>query len=282
MATLEKDLVKSINLGRSFAFIGAGPSIEVGLPSWKQLASDAIRLIKDDPLNKKILEKCNRYFEQENYPIIFSLLSSSVGYETVIRYLREELLKKTPSGQLYSILAKWPFTSYLTTNYDDQLLNALLEKQVPATKKANSKDDMVLLRSDAVNKVFKIHGDLSEPEDLILTKEQYEDFQLSGDRRYWRDKIVSTLHMSDIVIVGYNLSDPEFLFLFEQAKSLSSPDKPIYMFASGFENSDILNHYKDYNIRIIPYDNSDGTHKDLIRTLLRYDPFSPIITRGIK
>lgn len=153
-----------------------------------------------------------------------------------------------------------------------------LSEDIPIVKRLNNINDMLLLRGDTRDTVFKIHGESSHPEDIVLTHQQYLDFQESPEREYWREKLKSILHMSGLVIVGYSLSDPDFIYLLEQARGLASPDHPIYMFASGFDEEEVKRHYLEYNIRIIHYENPDGTHRDLIRTLNRYNPF--IAKRG--
>ena len=154
MSTIERDLVKSINLGRAFALVGAGPSIEIGYPSWAKLASGAIELIEDNSTNEKVINRCKKHYINKEYPNVFSLVSDAIGYEQVIAYIEKEFKPKSPSGKLYSLLIKWPFCSYLTTNYDDQILRTLLAKNIAATEKLNSKEDMVLLRGDSMDKVF--------------------------------------------------------------------------------------------------------------------------------
>ena len=45
---IEKDLIKSINSGRCLLLVGSGPSIEIGLPTWKQLTDLSIGLLDEN------------------------------------------------------------------------------------------------------------------------------------------------------------------------------------------------------------------------------------------
>jgi hypothetical protein len=112
----------------------------------------------------------------------------------------------------------------------------------------------------------------------VLTSEQYIEFQKGGQRTYWRDTLLSVLKMIDLVIIGYSATDPNFQDQLERAKQIASPNHPVFMFAAGLELSKVRELYRDFNIRVLPYNNEDGTHRELRRLLARYDPF--IAKRG--
>jgi hypothetical protein len=84
--------------------------------------------------------------------------------------------------------------------------------------------------------------------------------------------------MVDVVIIGYNAADPDFTDQLERAKEIASPDHPVFMFAADVPPEKINEYYQKYNIRVISYNNSDGTHRGLFRVLARHDPF--IAKRG--
>ena len=73
------DLAVYLSTGRCIAWVGAGPSIEVGLPSWKELANT-------------VLEECRRrqrsgfasiegLYRQGKYPELFDRVANSYGCE---------------------------------------------------------------------------------------------------------------------------------------------------------------------------------------------------------
>lgn len=271
MATIDRDLVRAINTGRCFAFVGAGPSCEVGLPSWYKLADGAVSLL--DPLiHQDCIDKCRQLLLIENYPGVFSEVEKIVNLDVLLDYVKFATVSRN-TGAIYSYLARWPFATYLTTNFDDCLCQSLQKEGLVFLTRHNTQEDFRMLRADAKKLIFKIHGDCSTPNDIILTEEQYIAFRSSEERKYWREKIFSALHMLSLVIIGYSATDPDFRDQLERAKSIASPDQPIYLFATGVQIDDIQEYYQRYNIRIIAYNNYDGTHRELLRVLKRYDPF---------
>lgn len=271
---IDIDLIRAINSGHSFVFVGSGPSIAMGLPTWENLALEAIKLLDQGIIDEK-RDNLDRYLKQKKYPEIFSIVEQEIGIETLVDWLGKILISKGKKGIVYEYLASWPFACYLTTNFDNALKEHLDRENVPVVVKSNTKADISLISSRSINMIFKIHGELSDPSSIVLTKEQYSNFQNSSSKIYWRDKIKSVLHMESVVIIGYSLSDSDFTDQLKYAKETFQPDKPVFMFATGFNENEIYDLYSNYNIRIIPYENSNGNHQELQRILKRYKYFIP-------
>ncbi|MFH1218997.1 MAG: SIR2 family protein [Candidatus Eisenbacteria bacterium] len=217
--------------------------------------------------------KCQAALDKGNYPRVFSYAQKACGKEGLMRVI-DELLKVRPrQGRIYEYISSWPFSCYLTTNFDDFLRSYLEAQGVPATVRRNSLDDMKVVHSTSRDLIVKIHGDTTGPEDIVLTEEQYEDFKSGQARQYWRDTLLAVLKMVDLVLIGYSASDPDLRDQLERARGIAAPDHPIFMFAADFPAKDITEYYQHLNIRIIPYSNGDGAHQELSRLMRRYDPF---------
>jgi hypothetical protein len=278
MSLIDRDLVRALNSGRCFALIGSGPSCEIGLPSWKTLAIQAVeyaKLIKGESISEQITPLLTKI--PPDYPRVFEELALAIGIGPLAGWLVERMKIGVTKGKIYEYIASWPFACYLTTNYDGCLKDALNQIDIPVVTKLNRQEDMVLLRSDAKDLIFKIHGEPSSPDTLVLTSTQYEMVRKDPTKAYWREKMSALLHMTDIVIIGYSASDPDFRDQLERAKDIAAPDHPVFMFASGLSNEEI-NDLFSLNIRVISYDNNDGTHHGLLQVLARHDPF--IAKRG--
>jgi hypothetical protein len=278
MAVIDKDLVRAINSGNCFALIGTGPSCELGLPSWKQLAETVIATLGPSEKNNTLLEECKQLISQKKYPNVFSKVEKVIGRDTLHSIINSSLLPQKKQGYTYQHITLWPFPVYLTTNFDDCLIEHLRTANLSFSLRRNSQDDMRLLRADTKNLVFKIHGDSTVPKDIILTAEDYLNFRKGPERQYWRDKVFSVLNMIDLVLIGYSASDPDFQDQLDRAKKISSPLRPVFMFAADMEANEIAEYYQKYNIRVISYPNKDGMHRELHNLLRRYDPF--IAKRG--
>lgn len=270
MSIIDKDLVRAINSGRCFALIGSGASCELGIASWRQLCEQVINNLSHDIA---LMNKCNELMDNKDYPEVFSIAEKSIGKEKLLDIVDESLKPLKKIGSIYQSISEWPFSCYLTTNFDDCLKEHLLRAKVPVVVKKNSQVDLRTLRADSKDELYKIHGDILTPNDIVLTSEQYLEFQSNASRSYWRDKIMSVLNMVRIVIIGYSASDPDFREQLERAKQIASPDHPVFMFAADMTADQIRDYYQKYNIRIIPYENTDGTHRNLRRVLEFYNPF---------
>jgi len=274
MNILDRDLVRAINSGRSFAIIGSGPSCDLGMPSWRDLADHVTNSLTDPD----DIKKAKALILAKQYSKVFSLAEKSLGRKSLLSTIQQALDRDWPFGDVYGYVVSWPFQSYLTTNFDDQLSRHLKQQQPDTVTRLNSQTDMQLLRSTATNVVFKIHGDLSAPDDLVLTHNDYHNFQQASNRQYWRDTIFALLSMVDLLVIGFSASDPDFNQQLERANKIASPDHPVFMFASDIDQPTIDKYFIEKNIRIISYSNSLGKHDGLKTILARYHLF--IAKRG--
>lgn len=269
MSVLDRDLVRAVNSGRAFMLVGTGPSNAAGLPSWDSLAHAAVGIALAAGVE---VSDATELLAKKDYPEVFARCSDAVGLAPLCEQLAP-LLKSDALGPVYPILARWPIQTYLTTNFDDHLVNALHAGGQAFVSKCNSRTEMQQLRADTRSTVFKLHGELGRPQDVVLTTSQYADFTKNPDRRYWRDIVFSVLRNVDVLIVGYSVSDPNFQEQLEWARECSAPNRPAFMFATGLTNEEIDDLYTKYNIRVLEYDNASGDHHELVRVLRRYDPF---------
>jgi len=269
MNILDRDLVRAINSGRSFALIGSGPSCDLGMPSWQNLA-ECVANSLTDPGD---IKQAKQLILAKQYSKVFSIAEKSLGRKSLLNTIQQALAGDWPFGEVYNYLVSWPFQSYLTTNFDDQLSRHLKQREPDTVTRLNSQTDLEPLHSTATNVIFKIHGDLSAPQDLVLTYNDYSNFQHASDRKYWRDKIFGLLAMVDLLVIGFSASDPDFNEQLERANQIASPNNPVFMFASDIDQSTIEKYFIEKNIRIISYNNSLGKHDGLKRVLARYHPF---------
>lgn len=271
MSIISRELVKAINSGKCIAVVGSGPSIEMGLMSWNQLAEQFIGSMSPES-NKGEIQKCKYLLRDHKFPEIFSICEKILGQKTIKEVLIKEYSTNQLNGRSYGYISNWPFALYLTTNYDNCMCNHVRELGVPVLQKLNSHTDFASLNAIEKDIVFKIHGDPTDYGSLVLTQEQYNEFIASPERKYWREKICAVLHMLPVLIIGYSVSDPDFLEQLERAKEIAIQTS-VFMIAAdmGHEQARDLN--LNYGIKVITYRNHGGNHIELIKLLKRYDPF---------
>lgn len=271
---LDKRLIRKINNGRCFVLVGSGPSCEVGYPSWRKLAE----------LTYKELTRMGRvsdstsydkYLAEKKYPELFRQAERDLGDRNALVNLLKPLLTLTSKkqGVLYELISKWPFACYLTTNYDDEIKTYLDELNEHFTVIRNQRGDFYSWRDGVSHLIQKLHSDLNHPDEMILTSADYDRFYIDDSGRYFRDGLCDVFIMFDLFIIGHSLSDPDIDYVLKLAQKRRGPQHPIYMTAADFTKADEKDFLEKYNIVLVRYSNSDGTHSGLRRILKTADRF---------
>jgi SIR2-like domain len=88
----------------------------------------------------------------------------------------------------------------ITTNYDNLLEPLFPEYEVVIGQNVFRKSSLV------VGEIFKIHGSISNPHSIVLTKEDYEIF--NRDKKYLSAKLLTYFAEHPLLFIGYSASDP--------------------------------------------------------------------------
>lgn len=278
----DKQLLRKINSGHCLILVGSGPSCEVGYPSWPKLAEQAYHQLRDrgTVLNTTT---CTMHLRNQEYPELFRQLERDL-YEdraALINILKPLLTLQTRHrGAIYELIAKWPFASYLTTNYDDELARYLVPFGAHFKVIRNRPRDFRLWRADTSHLIQKLHSDLDHPDELVLTSQDYTRITSDASGQYFRDRLKAIFSMFDVLVIGHSLTDPDIKFILTLAKDLSDPAHPIYFITADTTDVNESELSERYNIEVITYANRDGTHSRLLWLLRHADLFIAPRTRG--
>lgn len=195
-STFVKDITSEILNQSASLFLGAGVSVGSGFSDWKTLMSD-------------ICEELGLDIERES-----DMISIAQFYQNRIRNrhkLNQKIIyefgKKAQGSELLSILCQLPIVSIWTTNYDQ-----LIEKEFDNLNK--NLDVKIRQRDLAISKpnreatLYKIHGDISEPDKAVITRDDYERFDI--DKGLFVKYLTSELVSKSFIFVGYSFNDPNF------------------------------------------------------------------------
>lgn len=270
----DRRLVRVINRGRCFAFIGSGPSCEAGYPSWHKLAESTYMQL----LNGGILKDKAAYLkclENKQYPELFRQAEADMGDRNKLVELVGSLLVCSParSAFIYEILTKWPFACYLTTNFDDEIAKHLSAIGQHFTILRNRLEDFYPIRDGASHFIQKLHSDLSYPSEVVLTSIDYQRLYIAASGQYFRDKLKAIFQLFDVLIIGHSLEDPDINYVLRTAKEAASPGHPIYMVAADLTSIEERELLEKYNIVLLRYSNPDGSHFQLRKHLALIDRF---------
>jgi hypothetical protein len=266
MATIA-DLTEFVITGRPLLLFGAGPSAELGFPTWRQLAETiALQLAPDAPVARHVAHEIGA----GRLPRAFGLIQAVIGREKLVDALKVALADVNPSqmGACYSLLAALPFSGYITTNFDNAFRRHLTARSIALATLSNSKDHLESVDFDYISTLVEIHGDLKGPEDLlVLTEADYLKVIQSDYFHYLRAFLSSHVLAHRLLIVGYSLQDPDVRVILSEAAKILRRQVPIYAILADAKQSDIEEWELTYNVRVFGYTNSDGRHGELRRIL---------------
>ncbi len=272
---LDKSLIRKINSGRCFVFVGSGLSCEMGYPSWHELAKLTYEELTDQGRvsDSKSYEK---YLNEKKYPEFFrqverDLKDNRDALVNLLKPLLTPIVRK--QGVLYELISRWPFACYITTNYDDEIKNHLEKLNEHFVIIRNRQKDFYSWRDGVSHIIQKLHSDLNYPDEMILTSSDYRRIYIENSGQYFRDKLCDVFAMFDILIIGHSLSDPDIDYVLKLARRMRSPQHPIYMVAADFTKADEQELLEKYNIVLVQYSNPDGAHAELRRMLKTADRF---------
>lgn len=106
--------------------------------------------------------------------------------------------------QELSILGQAVIDGIITTNWD-----LLIERLFPDYRIFVGQEDVLFGNPQGIGEIYKIHGTCTEPPTLVLTAEDYKQFD---DRNpYLAAKLLAVFVEHPVLFLGYSLSDPNVL-----------------------------------------------------------------------
>lgn len=187
-------------------FSGAGMSLYAGYPSGAQLAEILFNNLTND-LQKDVNFSSDLPKLAED---IYYLKGGNKNY--LIEILKKEFQKKPISVETHQLLTKIPqIKTIITTNYDTlfESTNTNLEviRKSADCAVANQKKQCL----------FKIHGDLSDTSNIILTNSDYNNYFVKDSEKsiFW-NLVKTKLVENHIIFIGYALEDNNILVTIEK------------------------------------------------------------------
>ena len=284
---IHTDLLDVINSGNAWVFVGSGVSADAGLPTWANLLDLTIgrlstknqqRIARDSLFQQR---KSNGDFVQ-----CFQRVGDIVGRGNVVKSIKQIIREKTGDpGDLTRLLADWPATGYLTTNYDDLLEKALeTGGSLGWVSVGNQASEVRKVSGDVKNVVWHVHGSVFLPDDkshLIIDANDYDDYYLETSPLQQQLKSFLTQHR--LIFVGFGLRDPEIMRLLKIAGRYTLPERPIFAFLGSTDSSEEMEEIRElrnhYNIEVISYRIVKGAHDDLGNLINDYS--SMVVRRSV-
>src|SRR4051794_1968235 len=276
---LRSDVIELLNSGRTWAFLGAGASMDSGGHTWSELLECSLDLLGEDAVAIRSDSAFKSALTRKDLRRAFGVVEQRVGRDRLEDAVRRTLPAQPRHGSLFSRLAEWPFEAYITLNYDGLLEAALAEqRQFGWSTVGNSESELRQVSSDARDVVWHVHGAASQAVDrskLVLTDLDYDAVYL-GDTLVKR-QLRAVLGMRRLVLFGFGFADDELLRVIREVGQLADPTRPIIAFipeslvgAQGGADELLTR----YNVDALTYPvSADGSHGALKQLVHMYGSF---------
>lgn len=198
---------KAIKENNAAIFAGAGLSIQAGFVNWKNLLRDiAADLNLDiDKENDLIAVAQYHYNEKGN------------NRHKLNQLLIDEFTHGTSVTTNHKILASLPIQTYWTTNYDKLIEKSIDEEgKTPDTKITQDNLSHNVPKRDVV--IYKMHGDVSLPDQAILTKDDYEGY--NEKRPLYTTVLQGDLVAKTFLFIGFSFDDPNLEYILSRIRIL--------------------------------------------------------------
>lgn len=175
-------------------FAGAGLSIPSGELSWASLLRDDARNIGLD------IDREDDYISVAQY-----IFNESGTRNTITKLIKNHVDKKGEINKNHEILVSMSIKTYWTTNYDTYIERALEEKGKKIDVKRSS-IDLASEIEDVDATVFKMHGDIGQPNEVVLIKDDYEIYDRKNE--VFLKKLQGDLLSNTFLFIGFSFDDP--------------------------------------------------------------------------
>jgi tetratricopeptide (TPR) repeat protein len=259
---MNKEIIKAIEEDNLVLFVGAGMSIPLGFPDWRNLIKKILQKLKVD-FDKKRPIAFDYYIDNINSIDLFEILDELENKEVsedVKDILYKEISKivLTEEGlnrhkKLWSISDK-----IITTNYD-KALDESKPKLIEVFESDNTFQQAKSIKGAPF--LYKIHGDITDPLKCILFSSEYT--KLYDEKNPNTATLRNILLNKTILFIGFSLEDP---FVVNQIKLIQK----LYN-TSDFKHfviSKSNKYYDELNIESLKIDNWEKSFDEFLNKLI--------------
>ena len=196
-----KEYVKELHNETAAIFAGAGLSVGKGFVDWVGLLQPlAAELGLDAARESDHLVALAQHHVNDN----------GMNRSGLHKRLLEEFPTDAEPTVNHRLLARLPVAVYWTTNYD-RLIERALEGAGKIVDPKHRVDQLAFTkpRRDAV--VFKMHGDIEHPAQVVLTKDDYERYPI--DRGAFINALTGDLVSKTFLFLGFSFKDPNLDYI---------------------------------------------------------------------
>ncbi|WP_426006350.1 SIR2 family NAD-dependent protein deacylase [Paenarthrobacter sp. NyZ202] len=185
--------------GHVVPFLGAGVSVSAGAPTWKELLQKLKEGVELDDQGDKAFEWLPLL---DQAGILSQLYTEKYGTQEAFGIAVSDAVKLKKYGLAPALLATLPSSGAITLNYDQLFEVACRDAQRPRTVLP---EDVPAVGN---NWLLKLHGSVSRPESIVLTRDDYLGYNTNRDALSALVKAHLLTH--HLLFVGFGLADDHF------------------------------------------------------------------------
>jgi len=198
--------VQALHDQNAAVFVGAGLSIPAGMVDWKGLLKNIARDIGLDVKKEEDLITLAQFHVNERR-----------SRHQINQALIHEFSTRAKLTKNHKILSSLPIRTYWTTNYDPLVEESLRQMgKTPDVKVTVENLATTMPRRDAV--VYKMHGDASQPDKAVVTKDDYESYATT--RHLFSMALQGDLVSKTFLFLGFSFNDPNLSYILSRIRLL--------------------------------------------------------------
>jgi hypothetical protein len=200
------DYTKALEEGYAAIFAGAGLSQPSGFVNWKELLREIAKELGLDVDLESDLIALAQYH-----------VNTRAGRSQLNRLLIEEFTKDAEITENHKLVANLPLRTVWTTNYDSLIEESFREVHKRPDVKI-TQDNLAITFPKRDVTIYKMHGDVSQPQEAVLTKEDYEVY--NDKRALFSDLLKGDLISKTFLFLGFSFTDPNIDYILSRIRNL--------------------------------------------------------------
>jgi hypothetical protein len=214
-----KSYLKELEENNAAIFAGAGLSVASGHVDWKGLLKD---FAEELGLN---IEKETDLISLAQY----HLNKNANNRNSLNQKIANEFHHGKKPNLNHEILSRLPIFTYWTTNYDRLIETSLINVGKIVDIKYTTKHLANTIHGRDVI-VFKMHGDVENPDDAIISKDQYEKYYHSHGA--FINTLSGDLVSKTFLFIGFSFTDPNLDYILSRIRvTFENNQRKHYCFA---------------------------------------------------
>lgn len=209
---LSRRYAEALHRGDAGAFVGAGLSRPAGFVDWRGLLREcAIELGLDIDQEHDLVAVAQYYLNRR-----------SRDRSRLNQIVKEEFERPVVATANHDLLARLPLPVMWTTNFDTAIETAA--RSAGKTVDVKRRDsDLAVSTPGRELVLYKMHGDVASPHEVILCKEDYERY--ARQHEPFQAALEADLLQRTFLFLGFSFSDPNLDYMLGHLRSLLGDSK---------------------------------------------------------